>query len=91
MNEKIYGIKVHLFEVDIFEANLLEMDISEFLIKTKIIYFLTENQLKEKIKKFLNKGYKVNIGYYVYKWRKYRFIPSHIVKEVTEDGQILYR
>lgn len=91
MNKKIYGIIVHLFEVDIFEVNDMEIDTSIFQLTTDIAYSLTDNELKDKIRKFLEQGYKVNIGDYVYKWRKYRFIPTHIVKEVTEDGQILYR
>lgn len=79
-----YEINVTLFEVDIIEINPENMPY-------KRTVSLTDKELAERIRKYLEIGYVVNLGEYELKRRKWKLKITEIVKEVTEDGTILYR
>ena len=79
-----YEINVTLFDVDIIEINIEDMPY-------KRTVSLTDKELAERIRKYLQMGYEVNIGEYELKRRKWKLKITQIVKEVTEDGTILYR
>ncbi len=84
-SRELYGIIIRLFDVDIFKAK------GDEPVSENIFQYLNKEEYINTIKDFLSKGYNVNLGHYEYKWRRWRFIMSDEVKEVTKDGKILYK
>lgn len=84
-----YQIMVGLWEIDIVDLNADKRIVVDESLKIKP-YWLTEIELTDKIRDFIKDGFKVNFGDYEYKWKKWRFIPKNTVKEITDDGEILY-
>lgn len=83
--EGAYYIKERLTDIEV-------LDFNEYITESKILpQYLTKAEFVAKVKSSLKMGLKVYFGYYEYKWKKWRFKPEKVVKEVTEDGQILYR
>lgn len=71
--------------MDIFEVGDMEFK------DMNVLHTLTDEELQEKIIGYHKQGFEVIIGSLEYKRRKWRFIPNKIVKEITDDGKVLYR
>lgn len=83
-----YYIKESLMDMEIIDTN----NCVDYITENKILpQYLTEVEFVNKIRDFLNRGLEVYFVHYKYKWKKWRPIVDKVVKEVTEDGQILYR
>ena len=79
------AIIVRLFDVEIFDPHGYELEYYSYL------HSLTDEELVEKVRGFLKSGYKVMMGNLEHKRKKLVFMPNKVIKEVTDDGEILYR
>ncbi len=83
-----YYIKESLVDIEVLDIN---NDI-EYITENKILpQYLTEAEFVDKVRHSLSKGLEVYFVHYEYKWKKWKTIVDKVVKEVTEDGQILYK
>lgn len=87
--KKSYQIMVRLWEIDIVDLDTDKRITIDESLKIKP-YWLTDIELTDQIKSFIKDGFKVNFGEYESKRKKWRYVPKKTVKEITDDGQILY-
>ena len=88
MDKLKYFIIRHLWSVDIVDLSHSESEY-ENLLNQKYIKLLNKQELDNLIKDLLKENEEVWIGTYIFKWRKWRFIPNTIIRKI--ENEIIYK
>lgn len=88
MDKLKYFIIKNLWCVDIVDLYHSESDY-ENLLSSKHIKLLNKQELDNLIKDFLEVYEEVTIGTYIFKWKRWRYIPNTMIRK--QNNEIIYK